>query len=113
MKLPNAEHAIIPERKVTLYLLNPAHPAGGSKAAFFLHFGFTVGQWQVLAETLRRHALENEAVASEETPHGVRYAVDGPMNAPAGERLNVRSAWFIDPGSDVPRFVTAHSLPKQ
>ena len=70
---------------MTLYLLNPTHPAGGSKAAFFLHFGFTVGQWQVLAETLRRHALENEVVASEETPHGVRYAVDGPMNAPAGE----------------------------
>ena len=44
MKLPNAAHAIVPERKVTLYLLNPAHPIGGSKATFFLHFGFTAGQ---------------------------------------------------------------------
>ena len=30
MKLPNAQLATVPERKVTHYLLNPAHPAGGS-----------------------------------------------------------------------------------
>ena len=112
MKLPNAEHAIVPERKLTLYLLNPAHPAGGSKAPFFLNFGFAVGQWEVLAETLRRHALENEVVASEETPHGTRYTVDGPLISPTGKSLNICSAWFIDPGSDVPRFVTAHPLPR-
>ena len=112
MKLPNAEHATVPERKVTLYLLNPAHPAGGSKATFFLHFGFTAGQWQVLAETLLRHALENEVVASEETPHGIRYAVDGPMLSPGGKSLNVRSAWFMDSGKSTPRFITAHPLPK-
>jgi hypothetical protein len=33
MKLPNAAAANVLERKVTLYLLNPAHPAGGSKNA--------------------------------------------------------------------------------
>ena len=39
MKLPYAELANVPERKVTLYLLNPALPAGGCKAVFFLRFG--------------------------------------------------------------------------
>ena len=34
MKLPDAALADVPERKVTQNLLNPAHPAGGSKAAF-------------------------------------------------------------------------------
>jgi len=34
MKLPNAQLATVPERKVTHYLLNPGHPAGGSKATF-------------------------------------------------------------------------------
>lgn len=52
MKLPNAELATIPERKMTLYLLNPAHPAGGSKAAFFLKFGFNHANWKLLAEGL-------------------------------------------------------------
>jgi hypothetical protein len=42
MKLPNAHLAVVPKRKITLCLLNPAHSAGGSKAVFFLRFGFTV-----------------------------------------------------------------------
>lgn len=112
MKLPNAELAIVPERKVTLYLLNRAHPIGGSKAAFFLHHGFALDQWQVFAERLLRHALENEVVASDENPHGVRYAVDGPLATPAGKSLNIRTAWFIDHGSETPRFITAHPLLK-
>ncbi len=113
MKLPNAGAAMVPERKVTLYLLNPAHPAGGSKAAFFLRFGFTVADWQRLSDALLRHAQENEVVSTEQTAHGTRFAVDGPLGAPDGRRLNVRSAWFIDIGGSTPRFVTAHLLPKK
>jgi hypothetical protein len=112
MKLPNAQLATVPEQKVTHYLLNPAHPAGGSKAAFFLRFGFTVAEWQRLAEALRRHARENDVAATEQTPHGVRYVVDGPLTAPDGTSLNIRTAWYINPGGDAPRFVTAHPLPK-
>ena len=56
MKLPNAQFATVPEQKITRYLLNPAHPAGGSKALFFLRFGFTVADWPRLAEALLQHA---------------------------------------------------------
>jgi hypothetical protein len=75
MKLPNAQLATVPERKVTHYLLNPAHPAGGSKASFFLRFGFTVADWQRLAEALIRHASENEVVEMKETRHGILLGV--------------------------------------
>ena len=112
MKLPNAELAIVPERKVALYLLNRAHPIGGAKAIFFLHHGFTLEQWQVLAGRLLHHALDNEVVASDQNPHGIRYAVDGPLVAPTGKSLNIRTAWFIDHGTETPRFITAHPLPK-
>lgn len=112
MKLPNATLAVVPERKVTLYLLNRAHPIGGAKAIFFLHHGFAPDKWQVFAERLRHHAWENEVVASDENSHGVRYAVDGPLVAPTGKRLNIRTAWFIDHGRETPRFITAHPLPK-
>ena len=112
MKLPGAHLAVVPETKITHYLLNPAHPAGGSKAAFFLRFGFTVPAWSQLADALLRHARENEVVATEQTPHGTRYVVDGPLTALAGASLNVRTAWFIDPAGDAPRFITAHPLPK-
>lgn len=112
MRLPNAQSATVPERKVTHYLLNSAHPVGGSKAWFFLRFGFTVADWQRLAEALLRHAREHDVVETEQTLHGTRYVVDGPLTAPDGTRLNVRSAWYINPGSDAPRFVTAHPLPR-
>ena len=112
MKLPNAQSAAVPERKITHYLLNPSHPAGGSKAAFFLRFGFAAAEWQRLAEALLRHARENEVAAMEETVHGRRYVVDGPLSAPDGSRLNIRSAWYITPEDGAPRFVTAHPLPK-
>ena len=97
---------------MTHYLLNPAHPAGGSKASFFLRFGVAAADWQRLAEALLRHARENDVVETEQTPHGVRYVVDGPLTAPDGTSLNVRSAWYIDAAGGAPRFVTAHPLPK-
>jgi hypothetical protein len=112
MKLPNAELAVVPERKATHYLLNPAHPAGGSKAWFFLRFGFNAAEWQKLADALLRHARENEVVEMEQTPHGRRYVVEGRLIAPDGAGLNVRSAWCIDIAGGAPRFVTAHPLPK-
>jgi hypothetical protein len=112
MKLPNAHLATVPERKVTSYRLNPAHPAGGSKASSFLRFGFTALEWDCLAEALLRHARENEVVEAGQTRHGTRYVLDGPLTAPDGTVLNVRSAWYIALGSEAPRFVTAHPLRK-
>ena len=112
MKLPHADKATVPEQKITRYLLNPAHPAGGSKASFFLRFGFNVAEWRRLADALLRHARENEVVETEQTPHGTRYVVDGPLSAPDVTRLYVRSAWYMNPGGSAPRFVSAHPLPK-
>lgn len=112
MKWPNVQSATVPAAKVTQYLLNPAHPAGGSKAKFFLRFGFAVAEWQRLAEALLIHACENEVAAMEQTVHGSRSVVDGPLIAPDGARLNIRSAWYIDSCGGVPRFVTAHPLAK-
>lgn len=66
----------------------------------------------MLVAALLRHARDNEVTETEDTPHGIRYVVEGLMRAPDGSTLNVQSAWYIDPGDDAPRFVTAHPLPK-
>ncbi|HEY3914924.1 MAG TPA: hypothetical protein VGN61_10605, partial [Verrucomicrobiae bacterium] len=68
VKLPNVQSATVPERKITHYLLNPAHIAGGSKARFFLRFGFTASEWRLLAKALIRHARENEVAAIRRNP---------------------------------------------
>jgi len=90
--------------------LSSTHRAGKSKAAFFGASGFSAGDWAVLAEALRRHAIENEVEEREETEFGVRYVVDGPLHAPDGSLLHVRSVWYTDRGGREPRFVTAHPL---
>ena len=54
MKLPNAHLAIVEQEKVVEYLLNPAHPDNGGKAAFFRILGFDREDWSVFATALRK-----------------------------------------------------------
>ena len=58
MKLPNAEHAVIEQEKITDYLLSCTHRFGASKANFFLKFGFRLDDWQQLADALRELEAE-------------------------------------------------------
>jgi len=82
MKLPSADEAEVPRAKIVLYLLNPNHRSGKSKARFFLHHGFTVEQWMQLAEALRSHAHENKISKRERTPLGERVVIEGPIGFP-------------------------------
>lgn len=110
MRLAGAEKAVVSPAKIVNYLLSPTHRAGKSKAAFFSAFGFSANQWQVMAEALRCHAMENDVCEHEQNEFGIHFVVDGPMRAPNGLILNVRSVWFIDTNGWTPRFVTAHPL---
>jgi len=113
MVLPNAAAARVPEDKIVKYLLSATHRSGKSKAAFFGRFGFRAQKWEELAAALQRHAGENPVAATEATTFGARYVVDGPLIAPDGTVLNVRSVWFISRDGDAPRFATAHPLKRK
>lgn len=108
MKLPNYEDAVVPERKITAYLLSLTHRDGRSKAAFFIRFGFLVDDWELLANALRRHAADHEVVEVEATPFGTSYTVEGPLITPDGRSAQVRVVWFIETGEHIPRLVTAY-----
>jgi len=108
MRLPNAERAIVEREKIQDYLLAPAHPDNGGKAAFFMALGYTRKDWPSLAEALRRLAVEAEIEKSQETTHGVKYILDGRIETPGGSNPAVRTVWIIDSGLDRPRLVTAY-----
>jgi hypothetical protein len=110
MRLPGIEKAEVSETKIVKYLLSTTHRAGKSKAAFFIEFGFDPQKWQELDRALRQHAMDNEITRQEQTIFGTRYVIEGILKAPDGRSLNIRTAWFIDNESDVPRFITAHPL---
>jgi hypothetical protein len=111
MKLPHAEEAVVPQRKMELYLLNPSHPIGGSKAEFFMRFGFSREQWLHLAEALRRHARANSVASAVSDADGTTYLVEGPLETPSGRRPRLRTIWLVETGQLAPRFITAYPLP--
>jgi hypothetical protein len=110
MKLPLAEEAEVPRAKIVLYLLNPEHRSGKSKARFFTSKGFAVEDWQKLAAALRQHAREHAITKQEPTPLGVRFVVEGSMKLPDAGVAAVRAVWFIEHGEQRPRLVTAYPL---
>jgi hypothetical protein len=92
------------------YLLSSTHRDGRHKAAFFTRFGFAAGRWKDLADALVRHASDHEVARQEKSRFGTRYVVEGTMVMADGRNAFVRTVWFIDTGTDIPRFVTAYPL---
>jgi hypothetical protein len=105
MFVPNAAQAVIVDPKITDYLLkNPG------KARFFLGFGFTPAQWQVLRDALLRHVVTHEYVKEIPLDDGVKYVVEGALQSPDGRNPQVRSVWMIDGGRSSPRLISAYAL---
>lgn len=108
MKLPNADLAVVPERKLTDYLLNPAHPDNGGKADFFAKLGFRRSEWESFAVALRTLAKTSPVSRQTESPHGRKYVIVGAIETPDGKSAMVQTIWIVDSGLDVPRLVTAY-----
>ncbi len=112
MTLPHAHLAIVEREKIAGYLLNPAHPDNGGKAAFFFSLGFRVDNWPVLAAAFRELAMTAPVVRSLDSPHGLKYILDGSIGTPSGKTPVVRSVWIVDAGREAPRLVTAYPKPE-
>jgi hypothetical protein len=110
MSLPGVEQAEVPSQKITDYLLDVNHEQGRGKAQFFLHVGFLLERWEVLAQALIRHAQENDIVKTEATRFGIRYIVEGALHTPGGRIVHIRSVWFVSRDAAHPRLVTAYPM---
>lgn len=84
VKVQNAASAVVPEPKITGYLLTRTHEKGRPKARFFLGHGYTMEGWQRLANDLLRHVQINEVTDSRPTWKGTNYEVTGKLMMPDG-----------------------------
>jgi hypothetical protein len=110
VKLPNADKAYVPPRKLLDYLLSLSHPVGGSKARFFRSTGFDDTNVSTLEHGLLEIARSGEVTEVEQTTHGTKYAVEGLLQTPARGPKSIRTLWIIEAGGESPRFVTAYPL---
>ncbi len=94
--------------KVTAYLLNLAHPDGGSKAKFFLSYGFSASTPSDSALALLEHPLGSPLVDRVVNSYGVKFVYEGPILAPNGPTSVVRSVWEVKAGDRHARLVTAY-----
>ncbi|HHT9112500.1 MAG: hypothetical protein HZA47_07040 [Planctomycetes bacterium] len=108
MNLPNADQAQVDHKKITEYLLCISHPDGSNKAHFFSQFGFTLENWKILAESLRKHGATYNVTKVVESEYGTRYSVDGLLETPDSRNPYVRTVWIIEKQSTTPRLITAH-----
>lgn len=107
-RLPNAGIGRVDTRKLSDYLLNPAHPDNGGKAAFFLGLGFARSDVATLGSALLSLAVEGTLARRVISVHGTKFVVDGILQSPSGSEAVVRPVWIVDTGDDAPRLVTAY-----
>ncbi|WP_342164544.1 DUF6883 domain-containing protein [Methylobacterium sp. SD21] len=99
----------IPIAKIVDYLLNVDHPKGGSKARFFLSFGFDPGEPTIFARAIVAvpQAEESRSRALEIGDRR-RLVVEGSIEAPDGRRPRIRIVWQGETNGW--RLITAYPL---
>jgi hypothetical protein len=103
--LPNADRAIVEERRIREYLLNLAHPAGGPKARFFVAHGFASDDWNQLQASLITQGRVNTVSKTVGTGWGIRCTVECSCPTPDERNPCIRTIWQMEDG--IPRLLTA------
>lgn len=86
----------IPGDKIVKYLLNPSHPKGGSKAKFFLHFGFSADRTIEFADALFAQAMAASSFERYPTDFGLEMlSCMGRMWTPSGRKPWIRTVWLV------------------
>lgn len=110
--MPNADLAVVDEDKLARYILNPLHKDGWAKEQFLVAHGFDPADAEAVRLALLDHGRSNKLSETELTVFGVKYRVEGPLQAPHGV-VQVRTVWQVDTGQTAPRFVTMVPLPRR
>ena len=99
---------IIPDAKLSTYLLNVNHPAGAPKARFFMAHGFDPDDLETLETALLLHANAHPVHSERRRKGGVNRLIRCNMPSPDGTNPCVNAVWTQDDDSTVQRLVTAY-----
>ena len=108
IQLPNGDQAHVPVAKLLTCMLSDTHPVGKSKARLLRGIGFSEATVRLLVDQLLEIAHSAEVDEAITTPFGVMYALHGTVEGPIGQRVELRTVWVAETGSERSRFVTAY-----
>ena len=107
MAFPDAENSIVTEDRLCDYLLNPSHPVGGPKAAWFASIGYARTNWTELRDDLLVIALSCEDFIAKPSLYGVKYETVGALGTDGHRAGTVVAVWIVEENFP-PRLVTAY-----
>lgn len=90
MKIP--ENAIIPEAKITKYLL--IFKPRNDKSKYLAQAGFSLDNWQLLKLAIQEIIKENEAKEDITDQYGTYYQVIGELKGVNNQNLTVVTIWL-------------------
>ncbi|MEH2456732.1 DUF6883 domain-containing protein [Nostoc sp.] len=102
MKIP--DNIIIPEEKVTCYLLVPR--IKDDKSKFLAQAGFTQNNPEDLLTAIRQLATTNEVVEDNTNEYGTFYTIAGYLQGVNGQNLAVITVWLQSKHDGSFRFIT-------
>jgi hypothetical protein len=109
VKLPNGERAVVDIKKLQDYCLNLQHPRGRHKARVFAAVGIESQDIEELRAALIDAAIAGEAEVGIPSSYGQRYTVDFVLQR-SGRKVQIRSAWIVRIGEDLPRLTSCYVL---
>jgi hypothetical protein len=90
MRMP--EDLIVPDAKITQYLLVPK--ARNDKSRFFTQAGFTPENPESLKLAIQNQAIDKEAIEEKSNEYGTFYQVAGELIGVNGVSLSVVTVWL-------------------
>jgi filamentous hemagglutinin len=108
--LKNADKAVIDERKIRDYSLNPNHTVGGHKARLIrATIGMTRLHYRDLIDQIKQGILVCEAEPRGDYKGQALFRVDVLVTGPRGT-ATLRTGWIYEEGNDAPRLTTAYII---
>ena len=113
--LPNVESAYFDIKKLLNYALNFNNIDGGSDKAkvFMSALGFDKSNMNQLRDQILAKLPTAEAIVKTKNEFGQRYQVDIMILGVNGNTANVRTAWIILDGTDVPKLTSIYIKEKK
>lgn len=109
MRLP--ENTLIMPDKLTRYLL--IVKKRNDKSQWLAKAGYTIENWQILREDLKKQILSMNAIPIEKTEYGQLYEINGKIIGPNGVKLSVCSVWMIESETGISKFITMYPNKKE